>query len=420
MSGSDSAHARAVRGLDLMTFFVADVQTGFGPFIAVYLTERRWTQIDIGFALSLGTITAMISQVPAGLLVDWLRSKRLAVGFGISAVSFSALLFALSPSLLSVYAAEILHGFASCVLTPAIAAVSLILVGHEALGERLGRNARFMAIGNGIAAGVMGVAGSYVSAVSVFWLTAALGVPALFALSMIGPVMGESERQEPLDWRAARGMLTDRRLVIFCGCVFLFHLSNAAVLPIAASEATKTAGGLADIVIAASIVLPQGVTALLSPWVGRRAQIAGRRGMLLLGWGSLPLRTALIALFPGAYALIGLQAISGMSSAVFGVMMPLIAADLTRRNGRYNLCMGIFGLTVFIGATISTSFAGWLASMAGNTAAFYGLAAAGLAGTLLVWLAMPETRDGGDGEAMLPPLSAPSPGGAPLPSPQGS
>jgi MFS family permease len=376
-----------------MTFFVADVQTGFGPFIAVYLTERRWTQIDIGFALSLGTITAMISQVPAGLLVDAMRSKRLAVGFGIVAISLSALMFAIRPTVLSVYGAEVLHGFASCVLTPALAAVSLILVGHAALGERLGRNARFMAIGNGIAAGVMGLAGSYISAASVFWLTAALGVPALYALSLVGPVVGKTERQRPLDWRAVRKLLMDRRLLIFALCVMLFHLSNAAMLPIAAAEVTKRAGHLADVIIAASIVVPQAVTALLSPWVGCRAQERGRRGVLLIGWVALPVRGVLLALLPGAWTLIGLQAIGGLSSAVFGVMMPLLAADLTRKSGRYNLCMGLLGLTVFVGASISTSFAGWLASMAGNAAAFMGLAAAGLAGTLVVWLLMPETRE---------------------------
>jgi hypothetical protein len=277
MSAVSGLHARALRGLDLLNFFVSDVQTGFGPFIAVYLTERRWTQIDIGFALSLGTITAMLSQVPAGMLVDALRNKRGAVGFGIVAVIFSALLFAVRPTVLSVYGAEILHGFASCVLTPAIAAVSLSLVGHAALGERLGRNARFSAIGNGIAAGVMGVAGSYVSAASVFWLTAAVGLPALWALSTIGPTEGETERQPPLDWVVVRELLTDRRLLIFGGCVMLFHLSNAAMLPIAAGEVTKSAGYLADIIIAASIVVPQAVTAALSPWAGRSAQEHGRR-----------------------------------------------------------------------------------------------------------------------------------------------
>jgi MFS family permease len=393
MSAVSGLHARALRGLDLLNFFVSDVQTGFGPFIAVYLTERRWTQIDIGFALSLGTITAMLSQVPAGMLVDALRNKRGAVGFGIVAVIFSALLFAVRPTVLSVYGAEILHGFASCVLTPAIAAVSLSLVGHAALGERLGRNARFSAIGNGIAAGVMGVAGSYVSAASVFWLTAAVGLPALWALSTIGPTEGETERQPPLDWVVVRELLTDRRLLIFGACVMLFHLSNAAMLPIAAGEVTKSAGYLADIIIAASIVVPQAVTAALSPWAGRSAQEHGRRGVLLIGWAALPVRGVLLALLPGAWTLIGLQAISGLSAAVFGVMMPLIAADLTRTNGRYNLCMGLLGLMVFVGATISTSFAGWLATMAGDGAAFWGLSAAGLAGTLLVWFAMPETRD---------------------------
>jgi hypothetical protein len=380
MAEIQGVKARALRGLDLLNFFVSDVQTGFGPFIAVYLTERRWTQIDIGFALSLGTITAMLSQVPAGVLVDALRNKRGAVGFG-------------RPTVLSVYAAEILHGFASCVLTPAIAAVSLSLVGHAALGERLGRNARFSAIGNGIAAGVMGVTGSYVSAASVFWLTAAVGIPALLALRMIGRTEGEIEHHAPLDWVAVRALLTDRRLLIFGGCVGLFHLSNAAMLPIAATEVTKSAGYLADIIIAASIVIPQGVTALLSPWAGRSAQEHGRRGVLLIGWAALPVRGVLLALLPGAWTLIGLQAISGLSAAVFGVMMPLIAADITRKNGRYNLCMGLLGLMVFVGATISTSLAGWLATKAGTGAAFWGLSAAGLAGTLLVWLAMPETRD---------------------------
>ena len=395
MAAIDSAKDRALRGLDTLNFFVADVQTGFGPFIAVYLAERRWTQIDIGFALSLGTITAMVSQVPAGLLVDAVRNKRAAVGFGLSAIIFSALLFAVHPTVLSVYAAEIMHGFASCVLTPAIAALSLSLVGHAALGERLGRNARFMAIGNGIAAGVMGVAGSYISAASVFWLTAALGVPAVLALTMIGSaaVEGAVERRSPLDWRALRELVMDRRLTIFGGCVALFHLSNAALLPIAAAEVTKTAGYLADIIIAASIVVPQAVTALLSPWVGRRAQAVGRISVMVIGWGALPVRAILMALLPGAWTLIGLQAISGISAAVFGVVMPLVAADLTRTNGRYNLCMGLLGLAVFIGATISTSFAGWLATRFGVDYAFWGLAAVGLAGTLMVWFVMPETRD---------------------------
>src|SRR5215472_16699411 len=164
--------ARSLHGLDWLNFFIANVQTGFGPFIAVYLTENRWTTGEIGFALTIGTICSLVSQMPAGCLVDWMQDKRWAVRIGIVAVSGTALMYAVSTTKTAVYAAELLHGLASSVIGPAIAAVSLALVGRAAFSERAGRNARFSAIGNGIAAGVMGLAGTFVSTSSVFWLTA--------------------------------------------------------------------------------------------------------------------------------------------------------------------------------------------------------------------------------------------------------
>src|ERR1700761_4884208 len=123
----DAALAR--RGLDGLNLFVANIQTGFGPFISVYLTTQGWTQTGIGTALSLGTIVAMASQLPAGALVDAVSSKAAVALFSILAFSASALLFALWPSALWVYAAEILHGFSSCTLGPAIAAMSLAVAG---------------------------------------------------------------------------------------------------------------------------------------------------------------------------------------------------------------------------------------------------------------------------------------------------
>ncbi len=380
----------------------------------MYLTARHWTQVEIGFALSLGTITAMLSQIPAGALVDAMRSKRAAVAAGIAAVGLSALLLAVWPAPLPVLTAQVLHGFASCVVTPAIAAVSLGLVGHAALGERLGRNARFGALGNGLAAGVMGVVGSYVSEQAVFVLTAVLCLPALATLPFIDarplidvPPPSRPETARSATARPARpgqappasarraelvALLTDRRLLVFVGCAALFHLSNAAMLPIAAGQVTEREGTRASLIIAACIVVPQAVTALLSPWVGRTAQRLGRRPMLLLGWAVLPLRGVLLAMQPNPLLLVVVQSIDGVSAAVFGVMLPLIAADLTRGLNRFNLCIGIFGLPVFAGAALSTTLAGWLADAAGESMALLGLAFAGLAGTALVWLAMPETR----------------------------
>ncbi len=390
----DQRGGRAWRGLDWLNFFVADVQTGFGPFIAVYLTTQHWTQTEIGLALSIGTITALLSQLPGGAMVDAMHSKRSAALLATLAIAGSALLFAVRPDKLQVYTAEILHGFASCVLSPAIAAISLALVGRAALGERLGRNARFASIGNGLAAAAMGAIGTYYSSRAVFVLTAALAVPAVFALRMIGSA------RVPHVVDRARGpfaglatLMSDKRLLAFAACALLFHLSNAAMLPIAAAQATRQAGDAANLVIAGCIVVPQMVVAVLSPRIGRMAESRGRRYVLMLGWGSLPVRGLLMAAFPNPWMLVALQALAGISSATFGIMMPLVSADVTRgASGRFNLVMGGIGLAVFVGATLSTTLAGTLADAYGTRVAFLGLAAAGALGTLMVWFTMPETR----------------------------
>jgi MFS family permease len=400
------ANARSLRALDWLNFFIADVQTGFGPFIASYLAARKWTQGEIGLMLSVGTITAMASQIPAGVLIDALPGKRGAAAAAIVALMFSALLLGSSPTWLPVLTAEIFHGFASCMLTPAIAAVSFALVGRMNLGNRLGRNARFASIGSAIAAALMGLFGEYVSVRSIFWLTAALGVPALIALSMIEP----SRVEVPLPGSAAekkkakatsdhketlRELLRDRRLLIFACCVILFHLSNAAMLNLAAGDVTAHMGDNVQLVIAACIIVPQMVVAMLSPSVGRYAQSWGRKPIMLIGFSALPIRALLFAGVSSPYLLVPVQVLDGLSAAAFGVMLPLIAVDVGGDKGRYNLCIGIFGLAAGIGATLSTSIAGFVADRFGNTVSFLGLASAGALAVLLVWFAMPETRDAG-------------------------
>src|SRR5262249_26051020 len=252
-----TAMTRSQRGLDWLNFFVANFQTGFGPFISVYLTGVGWTQGAIGAALSAGTVAGMVSQVPGGALVDGLRNKRAAAAAAIIAIMASALLIALWPALLLISLAEILHAFASSVLGPAIAALSLALVDPSAFGERLGRNARYLAIGNAFAAGLMGLCGYYISDRAVFILTAVLGFPALAAVGMIRssdlarskhpPVLPLAVKPQVANrsWRR----LTDRRLLAYFACATLFQLANAAMLPIAAGMVTKQAGSEAELVI---------------------------------------------------------------------------------------------------------------------------------------------------------------------------
>ena len=185
---------RSLRGLDWFVFFVADVQTGFGPFVSVYLTTQKWTQHDIGLVLSAAALASLIGQMPGGALVDAAKSERFVAGCAIVVICLSALTYAALPVFTIVFAGSVLHALASCVLGPAMAAISLGLVGPAAIGERLGRNARFASVGNGLAAAAMGACGYFLSPRSVFVVTVLLLVPALIALREISNSEIDAER----------------------------------------------------------------------------------------------------------------------------------------------------------------------------------------------------------------------------------
>ena len=369
------------RALDALNAFVASSQTGFGAFIAVYLTAQAWTQTDIGTALSLGTVAAMASQLPAGALVDRMRSKRLAVAAGGMAVALSALIFALAPERAPVLGAELLHGFASCIVGPAIAALSFDLVGRAALGARLGRNARFAALGSAAAAALLGGIGTFVSSRAVFWATAGLMLAALLTLRALPN--RPTQRDEAPSGSVFGGLRTllSWRLLVFALCLMLFNLANAAMLPLVAGELTRSAGRWANLVIAACIIAPQAIVAAVSPWVGREADQIGLRPVLLVGFAALPLRGLLLSLSANPAVVVMIQALDGISAAVLGVLLPLMAAELSRGTGRFNLCMGMLGLAAGAGATLSTTLAGMIADRAGHAPALLMLSAAGALAT---------------------------------------
>ena len=202
---------------------MAAVQTGFGSFVTVYLVKNNWPPEAIGFALTIATLSSLFSQVPAGAALDSMRDKRRAVLLGISGVGLAALLLCLTAARHVVYLALATQGLASALIGPGIAAISLALVGRAGLSERVGRNARFASIGNGLAAVAMGIAGSYLPVVTVFLMSAALAVPALLSLSLISPSSppptgASGENDTRISWQGMKSLLMDRRLSIFAGC----------------------------------------------------------------------------------------------------------------------------------------------------------------------------------------------------------
>jgi len=303
------------------------------------------------------------------------------------------------PILPVVMGAATLHAAASCVLGPAIAAISLGLVGPYRISERLGRNARFASLGNGVAAAVMGTCGYYLSSQSVFIVTFLLAIPTLIALSRI--------RESEVDVISAHGALREapdpavtsvfrlikqRPLLIFAASVLLLQLANAAMLPLMAGVVTTRSTEWAPVLIAACIIVPQAIVALSSPSVGRLAQKWGRRPLLMAGFAALTIRGLLFATVHDPYLLVAVQAFDGITAAVFAVMIPLVVADIAFGSGHFNLAQGIVGTATGIGASLSTVIAGFAADRFGGSVAFIGLASIGALALLMVWTIMPETR----------------------------
>jgi len=390
---------RSLYGLDWFVFFLADAQMGFGPLVAVYLTAQKWTQGDIGLVLTAGSLVALVGQIPGGALVDAARSERVLSAFAVVGIAVSAVVIGFWPFFAAVMAAKVLHSAASCVLGPAIAAISLGLVGHAAMAERLGRNARFASIGAALAAAGMGAAGYLISNQAVFFVTAALCAPTLVSLWVIGPGQVDPERAHggkaqphPGDPTATlRGLVRNRPLMIFAGCVALFHLANAAMLPLTASVITMRSSEWAAALVGACILAPQLVVAAFAPWVGRQAVIRGRLPLLLLGFGVLPVRGVLLAFVQSPEMLVAVQLLDGISAAVLGVLVPLTVADVTRGTGHFNLAQGLIGTAVGIGASLSTTLAGYTWDYFGVVPAFLFLAIIAAGGFIMVLAFMPET-----------------------------
>jgi MFS family permease len=391
---------QSLRGLDWFIFFLADVQTGFGPFVAVYLTTQKWTQVEIGFVLSIGGIIGLIGQMPGGAIVDAARSKKWVAGLAVAAIGLSALGYAAFPVFPIVVTAATLHAVASCVLGPSIAAISLGLVGPFAIGERLGRNARYASLGNGVAAAVMGTCGYYLSSRSVFLVTFVLAIPTLLALSRIraaeidivqvpGDAPVKAEERKPI---RIFDLLRERALLIFAGAVLLLQLANGAMLPLMAGVVTTRSADWAPVLIAFCIVVPQAIVAATSPSIGRRAQQWGRRPFLILGFAALAIRGLLFATVKDPYVLVAVQLFDGVTAAVFSVMIPLIVADVAFGSGRFSLAQGIVGTATGIGASLSTVLAGYVADKFGAPTAFVGLAGVAALGMVMIFAVMPETR----------------------------
>ncbi len=401
MAKAGTVSARSLRALDYVNLFLGDVRGGVGPYLATYLLAiQHWEAGSIGIALSAMGIAAAVSQTPAGDLVDRLRQKRLLVVLASLLVAIGCVGMALIPTMQVVVSAQVLIGSAAAIFLPAVAAISLGLVGYRNLANRMGRNEAFNHVGNVGAATLAGLIGYVIAPEGIFFLVAAMSVASIIAVSMI--------REQDIDHALARGardergrsphissikeLLVDRRIAYFAASVILFHFANAAMLPLIGQRLSTGDEARAMLYMSACIIVAQVVMIPVAIWAGRLADSWGRKAIFLVGFAVLPIRGMLYALSDDPYFLVSVQILDGVGAGIFGVLSVVVVADLTAGTGRFNLTQGAISAAVGMGASLSNVMAGFVVQQAGYDAAFLTLAAIAGVAFAFFWLSVPETK----------------------------
>jgi MFS family permease len=395
----------AGRALDAANFFLADVRDGLGPYLAIYLlTEQKWDEARIGIVMSIAAIAGIVAQTPAGALVDATKSKRMVMVGAAILVTAASLLLPLFPSFWPVVISQGIAHVAGVIFPPAIAAVSLGLVGHRAFTARIGRNETFNHAGNAAAAAIAGGSAYLFGPTVVFYLLAVTSLASLVGVLAIPESaidhnlargLGDAEQGTGQERDQPTGLsilLTCRPLLIFAVCVTLFHLSNAAMLPLVGQKLALRDGNLGTSLMSACIIAAQIVMTPMAILVGTKADSWGHKRLFLAALLILPIRGALYTLSDNAAWLVGVQLLDGIGAGIFGAIFPVIVAELMRNTGRFNVAQGAIITAQSIGAALSTTLAGLVVVKAGYSPAFLMLGAIAAIGAAVCFFALPETR----------------------------
>jgi predicted MFS family arabinose efflux permease len=394
---------QTLRALDAVNFLMADVHTGFGPFLAIYLAASlHWNPRDIGIVISASGIAGLIAQTPVGALVDRLRHKREAIAVGVALLGLGALAIVFFDSFAEVLAGQVVIGTVGTFFPPAMAGMTLGIVGRRGLDLRIGRNETFNHAGNVFSAIAAGLLGYWFAQRSIFYFTAGICVVTIFAIFFI--------RDKEIDYARSRGceegedapaeggtisgflhVLKNRALLVFMISVVLFHFANAAMLPLIGQELARGHAKESSLYMAVCIVGAQMIMIPIALAAGRFAGSWGRKAVFLIGFAALPIRGVLYTLSDNPYYLVGVQLMDGIGAAIFGVVSVLVIADLTRGTGRFNFTQGVVATAMGLGASLSNGITGFIVQRAGFNAAFLFLASVAAFALGIFWFFMPET-----------------------------
>ncbi len=393
--------ARVSRALDLSNFFLADVRDGLGPYLSIYLLlTHHWDQASIGFVMGIGGIAAIVAQTPVGALVDRTSAKRALIVAGAVTVTAGTLAMPLLPQFAVISLLQALTGIAGSVFAPALAAITLGLVGARRFARRIGRNESFNHAGNATAGAITGGLAYGFGPVVVFWVLAAMAAVSVVATLWIPGDAIDHDLARGMDHAAGqahprpagfRALFHDRRLLVFGAAMVTFHLANAAMLPLVGQVLALQNKDVGTALMASCVVAAQVVMVPMAYLAGAKADSWGRKPIFLIGFAFLTARGFLYTLSDSPYWLVGVQVLDGVGAGIFGALFPLVVQDLTHGTGRFNVSLGALTTIWGVGAAVSNILAGWIVVVASYHAAFIALGIIALAGLALYATAMPET-----------------------------
>ena len=413
------ANKPGIRALECLNFFMADVQAGIGPFLGVFLQARNWHTGAIGAVMTLGGIVGMLATAPAGALVDATHRKRaLVVISSILTVTASAVLL-LSPKMWVVASSQIATALAGAALGPALAGITLGMVRKAGFDRQFGRNQAINHAGNVVGAALSGLLGWKFGFIAVFGLAALFAVFALISVLLIPATAIDNcaargwENRETHEHHVSglRVLLTCKPLLILGFALLLFHLGNAAMLPLYGMAVVAAHQGNPALFTALTIVVAQTVMVMMSIFAIRWMRKHGHWFVILLAFIALPIRGIIAAYLIKSWGVWPVQALDGVGAGLQSVAVPAMVAALLQGTGRVNVGQGAVMTMQGVGAALSPLLGGIVADALGFRMTFLLLGAISV-GSLALWCGYArQLRQRGDTDAtpgppIVPPRTA--------------
>ncbi|WP_115709280.1 MFS transporter [Legionella sainthelensi] len=394
---------QSIWALSFMIFFISDIQGGIGPILAIYLRSHLgWDTSQVGIALAAAGFVGAICQMPSGILVDAIPFKRTLIGLACGCIIMSCCMILKQTSFYPIIAAQSLVGIASSLIPPSITAVTLGLVGKTYFPIRVTVNESLIHAGTVFTIVVIGIVAQLYGHSWIVYGTIVFSFMALIPLLFINSneIDHSIARELPTVESDARpvGFLQltkSKPIVIFFSSVIMFHIANAAQLPLVGQELAEINPDRDAIFMASCIVLAQLVMVIVALSLRLIIDKTGRRPIYLFAFIFLIARALLFSSTKNSYQLLSIQLLDGVSAGIFGVVAVVIVSDLAAGTGRFNFLVGVLGLCVGVGSSISNLAAGCIASAYGFYIGFLFLAVMASVGLLVFGFFLRETKDYG-------------------------